>query len=304
MFAPPERIATEVFTEIPAALRRQDTPPERLASGRGRPPAGCGLEGPSFDRAGNLYCVDNVYGRIFRIDPAGRVEVIADYDGEPNGLKIHRDGRIFVADYQIGIVTVDPASGAVTPVVSRYMTEHFRGVNDLVFARNGDLYFTDQGQTDLADASGAVYCLPADGPLRKVLANAPSPNGLVLNPHEDVLYLATTRANAIWRVPFAPSGAVSRMGVYLYLGGGIGPDGLALDEAGGLYVAHPGLGVVWAFSPRGEPWLRIDCCVGDKPTNIAFGGADRRTLYIMEAATGSILTARLPVAGRAMYSHA
>ncbi|MEI9805635.1 MAG: SMP-30/gluconolactonase/LRE family protein [Pseudolabrys sp.] len=303
MFAAPQVIKTEVFAEVPQSLRKTDIPLERLAAGRGRPPAGCTLEGPSFDRAGNLYFVDNTYGRIFRADPSGQIEVIAEYDGEPNGLKLHKDGRIFVADYRHGIVTVDPATGKVTPVVSRYMTDHFRGVNDLVFSKNGDLYFTDQGQTDLADPNGSVYCYSADGKLRKVIGNAPSPNGLVFNLEEDILFVATTRSNAIWRVPLTPSGAVSRLGVFLYLSGGVGPDGLALDESGGLAIAHPGMGVVWVFSARGEPLYRVESCRGDKPTNIAYGGPDRRTLYIMEAATGSILTARLPSPGRAMYSH-
>lgn len=51
------------------------------------------LEGPSFDRDGNLWVADIPWGRIFRIDPKGGVELAAEYDGEPNGLKFHADGR-------------------------------------------------------------------------------------------------------------------------------------------------------------------------------------------------------------------
>jgi gluconolactonase len=87
------------------------------------------LEGPSFDRAGNLYCVDIAHGRIFRTSPTGEVNVVTEYDGEPNGLKIHKDGRIFIADYKNGIMTVDLASGKVTPVLERARLERFRGVN-------------------------------------------------------------------------------------------------------------------------------------------------------------------------------
>ncbi len=163
MFAAPQLIQTEVFTEVPQALRKTSVSAERIAAGRGMPKAGCFLEGPSFDRAGNLYFVDNTYGRIFRASPQGKVEVAAEYDGEPNGLRIHKDGRIFVADFKHGIMLLDAASGKVTPVVSRYQTEHFKGVNDLVFASNGDLYFTDQGQTDLNYPTGRVYCLTAAG---------------------------------------------------------------------------------------------------------------------------------------------
>jgi gluconolactonase len=303
MYPAPQIIDTEVFAEMPQSLRRTDIPAERLAAGRGAQPAGCGLEGPSFDRAGNLYFVDNTYGRIFRADPQGKIDVIAEYEGEPNGLKIHKDGRIFVADYHHGILTVDPATGAIKLVVARYMTEHFRGVNDLVFTRTGELYFTDQGQSDLANPNGAVYCYSPNGQLRRVMDNGPSPNGLVFNVDEHILYVAVTRANAIWRLPLTPAGTVSRMGLFVQMSGGLGPDGLALDESGGLVAAHPGMGSVWIFSASGEPLYRVRCCRGDKPTNIAFGGPDRRTLYIMEGATGSILTARVPVAGQLMYSH-
>jgi streptogramin lyase len=89
LFAPPQLINTEVFAEVPARFRKVNAPSER-----GTKAAGCSLEGPSFDRAGNLYFVDSFYGRIFRASPKGDIEVVADYDGEPNGLKIHKDGRI------------------------------------------------------------------------------------------------------------------------------------------------------------------------------------------------------------------
>ncbi|HYG53987.1 MAG TPA: SMP-30/gluconolactonase/LRE family protein, partial [Burkholderiales bacterium] len=64
-----------------------------------------------------------------------------------------------------------------------------------------------------------------------------SPNGLVLD--KNILYVAATRANAVLRLPLAPAGTVACMGVYLQLSGGRGPDGMAMDEAGGLAVAHP-----------------------------------------------------------------
>ncbi len=72
---------------------------------------------------------------------------MTEYDGWPNGLKIHKDGRIFVTDYKRGIVLVDPDTGKVTPLLETRGSESFKGVNDLFFAANGDLYFTDQGQT-------------------------------------------------------------------------------------------------------------------------------------------------------------
>src|SRR5918992_4344038 len=148
-------IETGVFAELPARLRRSGTPPERLAAGKSATPMGSFLEGPSFDREGNLYVVDLAWGRIFRVSPKGDFETIIEYDGEPNGLAIHKDGRIFIADHKHGILCLK--DGGTVPVVSRYHQQTLKGVNDLIFAENGDLYFTDQGVTDLADPSGCVY---------------------------------------------------------------------------------------------------------------------------------------------------
>ena len=172
MFAPPEIIATEVFAEVPASLHRRATTgwTETNRAGVATPSF---LEGPSFDRDGNLYLVDIPHGRVFRVAPSGHFDVVAEYDGEPNGLKIHRDGRIFIADYKNGLMRLDPASGAVTPVLERRRSERFKGLNDLFFGANGDLYFTDQGETGLHDPTGRVYRLTPEGRLDCLVATVP-----------------------------------------------------------------------------------------------------------------------------------
>jgi gluconolactonase len=291
-----EPIQTEVFAEVPKPLRKTGTPPERLAAGKSATPAGSFLEGPAFDRAGNLYVVDLAWGRIFKVSPKGEFDVAAEYDGEPNGLAIHRDGRIFIADHKLGILYLK--DGKIVPVVSRYHQQRFKGVNDLTFAENGDLYFTDQGVSDLADPTGCVYRYAADGKLVRLANCLPSPNGLVF--HQNTLYVAVTRANAVWRLPFAADGTVVRMGVYLQLSGGRGPDGLAADESGGLAVAHPDMGAVWIFSHRGEPLYRVQSCASDMVTNVAYQG---NTVYITDSGSGCILRAKVPVSGRALFSH-
>lgn len=302
LFPPPQEIATEVFFSLPDRFRRTGRCPWGDVNNHGAPTHSF-LEGPSFDRDGNLYVVDIPYGRIFRISPGGDGEQVAEYDGEPNGLKIHRDGRIFITDYRRGIMVLDPASGSVEPLLSRRHTEHFRGVNDLFFASNGDLYFTDQGQTGLHDPSGRVYRYTAAGRLELLLHNVPSPNGIVLNPAETLLFVAVTRANAVWRAPIMPDGTLSKVGAYVTLLGGAGPDGLAVDAAGGLAVAHAGMGSAWIFSPKGEPLFRVRSCTGDMTTNLAYGGADGRSLFITESTSGTILHARLEQPGNPMFSH-
>ena len=309
LFAPPPRITASVFAELPAAFRAKRLSAERMASGRSVPKNGCFLEGPAFDRAGNLYVTDIPFGRIFRVDAGGSFALVAEYDGEPNGLAIDADGRILVADYRQGLLELDPARGTVRVAVDGYRAERFKGINDLTFADNGDLYFTDQGQTALDDPTGRVYRLRADGALDRLADNLPSPNGLVLNDAQDILYVAVTRANAVWRLPLLaqgtrhPTGGITRMGLFIQLSGGRGPDGMAIDAEDGLAVAHPDLGAVWLFDRRGEPVLRIESPKSDVVTNVAHGGPDGRTLYIVDSEAGCILTAPVPVPGRLLRSH-
>jgi len=301
--APPEQALTP-FARMPDDLRITGRTPDWVAMQRRGAPTDCFLEGPAFDRDGALYCVDIPYGRILRVDAAGRFQVAAAYDGEPNGLAIHRDGRVFIADHKQGILALDPPTGEVAVVLDRPMLERFKGVNDLVFTRNGDLYFTDQGQTGLHDPAGRVYRLRADGGLDLVLDGVPSPNGLGLSPDESVLYLCVTRANAIWRVPLLPSGKVTKVGMFIQLSGGtIGPDGMAVDSAGNLAVCHAGLGTVWLFSPLGEPIRRLRSSEGLLTTNVCYGGRDGRRVYVTESETGTILTAELETPGLPLLSH-
>jgi gluconolactonase len=293
MFAAPPAIPTRVFARLPDEYRMPEPTSEWHRYQPGTLPAHSLLEGPAFDADGNLYCVDIPWGRIFRVAPEGAFALVATYDGEPNGLKVLADGSLLIADYKNGIMACDPASGTVRPVLTRVRLERLKAVNDLTLARNGTVFFTDQGLTGLHDPSGRVFRMHRDGTVDCLLDNVPSPNGLVLSPDESVLYVAVTRANAIWRVPLMPDRTVAKVGVYIQLSGGGGPDGIAMDPAGRLAVAHIGLGVVWIFSPRGEPVLRIDSCAGTHTTNIAFA-PDGRSLYITESETGQILVADLP----------
>src|SRR5690349_15711390 len=194
---------------------------------------------------------------------------------------------------------LDPDSGTVTPFAETAGSEGLKGVNDLTFGFNGDLYFTDQGQTGLQDPTGRVYRLKPSGELTCLIDTVPSPNGIVIDTAMTSLYVAVTRAQQIWRIRLQASGFVAKVGLFAQLHGGMGgPDGITLDAEGCLIVAHTGFGSIWRLSPVAEPLLRVTSCAGFSTTNIAFGGPERRTLFIPESHTGSILTAEMPAPGR------
>ncbi|WP_142846274.1 SMP-30/gluconolactonase/LRE family protein [Telmatospirillum sp. J64-1] len=302
-FPPPKPIETKVFTSMPEHFRR----PRRSAwadANKGGAPIDSFLEGPAFDRDGNLYVTDIPHGRVFRIDQGGEWSLVAEYDGWPNGLKIGRDGRILITDYRKGLMALDPATGTVTPHLETVGSEGFRGVNDLAFAANGDIYFTDQGQTGMQDPTGRVYRLTADGRLDRLLSTCPSPNGLVLNKAGTHLYVALTRSCQIWRMAVGRDSIVGKANVFAQLPGGVsGPDGLAMDEEDGLAICDPGHGCVWILDRWGVPTHIVQSCAGRTLTNLAYGGPGRSQLFITDSETGQVLVAEAPVPGRALVSH-
>lgn len=304
MFAAPPAIEATVFATIPEKFRKRGVRSEWVDIQFHGVETPTFLEGPEFDHDGNLWITDIPWGRLFKITPDGEVTVGVEYDGQPNGLKFMADGRGLIADHHHGIMLFDPASGAVEPYITHDLLEPFKGCNDLTIAANGDLYFTDMGQSGLHNPNGRLYRYSAAGRLECLLDNIPSPNGLVLNKAQTTLYLAVTRANAVWKVPIMPDGRISKVGVWVQMSGGTsGPDGLAIDDEDNVVVCHNGFGAVWMFSAViGEPKLRINSSCGIYTTNCAFGGTDNKTLFITESRSGSILKADLPVSGRKLYS--
>lgn len=306
LYPPPQERTTEVFTRLPEKFWRNGDSDWVRANKPGQKVASF-LEGPSFDRAGNLYVTDIPYGRIFRISPQGEWELVVEYDGWPNGLKIHGDGRIFIADYKRGILVLDPLSKRIEPFLTHRRSEGFKGVNDLFFDHEGRLYFTDQGQTGMHDPSGRVFRYDLESQrLDCLLDNGPSPNGLVMDLHEQALLVAMTRGNSIWRLPIQSDGTTSKVGVFTAMAGGVsGADGIALDDQGNLFVCDAGNGCVWGFDRHAVPLYRLRSCTeGRTLTNLAFGGEGNRHLFVTDSSTGHILKIAMEHPGKPMFSHA
>jgi gluconolactonase len=238
---------------------------------------------------------------VFRIDPQGQWDLVAQWDGEPNGMKFLNAGQLLITDYRNGLVVLDIDSGQVRPYLERRNSERFKGVNDLVFDSRGNLYFTDQGQTGLHDPTGRVYRLAPDGRLDMLLSNVPSPNGIVLSKDERFLFVAATRGNCVWRMPLLADGSVSKAGQFFTSYGPSGPDGLAMDDSGRLLVANPGLAYVWVLSPRAEPEEVLTGPAGASVTNLAFGGSERKTVFCTDSTHGDILKADMASPGCTLH---
>ncbi len=116
------------------------------------------------------------------------------------------------------------------------------------------------------------------------------------------MYVGVTRSLQVWRLPLMHDGQVSKTGVAIQLSGGVGPDGIEMAADNGLVVCHINMGV-WLFDLHMRPTHLVyaEDPKHDHLTNIAFGGPDYKTIYITEALSGDVLTAKLPVAGKKIF---
>lgn len=294
MWRKPHEIEAAVFARLPDALHYTGEPNDWVRATRPGQRLHSFLEGLCVDGQGQLWLVDVPYGRIFRVAPDGGWTLAHAYDGEPHALAALPDGSFAVADYRRGLLTFDPASRCITTLCDRINTESFRGLGDLTRAPNGDLWFTDPGRSSLSDPTGRLFRLRNEQRQPElVLANVPYPNGVALSPDGRLVYLAATRANAVWRLlADAPDPLVPMAGTYIQLSGGLGPDGLEVDAKGRLAVAQAQAGRAFLFDAIGDPIACIRTPGGLWTTSVAFA-PDGNALFIVEAQSGAIYRADL-----------
>jgi len=281
----------QTFARLPDALRNA-SPNDWARTRRGGAPCDSFLEGPCIDPAGNFWCVDISNGRVLRLTTDGPWQVVHAYDGWPTGMKLAADGSALIADNRLGLLRLEPAEGRITVLADCFEGRPLHGPNDLTLSSRGDIYFTDQGDSDLVRPYGRVLRYTAQGALELVVDGLPSPNGIVLSPDERMLYVAVTQANAIWRVTLATDGRIGKTGHAIQLSGsrGGGPDGIAFDGRGNLHVCHALAGCVKVFDRLGEPVGRIDTAEGLIPTNLVVSGPQRDRVFVTEAETGTVQT--------------
>lgn len=294
----PDIIRAELFSSMPAELRRIHPTFGRSYLGDSFDSY---LEGARFDRHGNLYAVDIPHSRVLRVDPAGKWFEVARYDGRPKGLEVHRDGTLMLSDNVIGIVKVIPTTGSVEPVLTETAYGPLIACNDLAYTMSGQLLFTDQTKSSLANPDGCVYRLHPNRRIDRLLENVPGPNGIITNLDETQIFVSATRANAVWNLQLDEEGTLLRAGVFVNMPGGFGPDGLTLDAEGGLVVSQPGIGI-FRFNKRGRCTHFIELPGDGLSTTAAFAPDGTATLFITDAESGSIYAAAMPAPGKDTYA--
>ncbi|MBT5186112.1 MAG: SMP-30/gluconolactonase/LRE family protein [Kordiimonadaceae bacterium] len=280
-----EYLTAELWSKLPNMFHYKGKPTPWVKMTRPGQKLHSFLEGPCFGDLGNMWLVDVPYGRIFRINKNGKWNLHKTYDGEPHSIKHMGDGKFIISDYKKGLLEYNGTNEFKT-LATEFEGQKFKGLSDLTIAPNGDVWFTDSGRTSLSDPTGNVFRYKTDGTLVHVLSNVPYPNGIALSPDGKLVYLAATRANAVWRfLADYPDPQWPMVGNFVQMSGGLGPDGLAVHENGNLAVAHAQAGRVYVYNIFGDTKAVIELPEGLWVTSVIFNGD---TLYIIEAQTGSV----------------
>jgi gluconolactonase len=243
----------------------------------------------------SLYYSDFVFSqgnssRIMRLDADGKVSVAIENSGS-NGLALGPDGKLLAATHDKKALSLyDLETGEREIVINQFQNNPFNSPNDLTMSRSGVIYFTDPGYQRAAAPGGQpltrVYQVK-DKMVTVVDETITNPNGIGLSPDQKTLYVAGD--GSLWTYPITAEG----VGKGTILSPITQPDGLAVDCLGNIYATEHGEKRVRVVSPTGESLavIRVDANV----TNTAFGGKDRKTLFITGA--GAVWKIDLDVAG-------
>lgn len=240
-------------------------------------------EGIVFDHAGNGYISHGDV--ITRVTPDGKASEWAK-TGAPNGHKVLADGTHLVCDAsRHAVLRLDANGKMLEPASKECDGKPLRGPNDLTLDPKGGFYFTDPGGSDDKKPIGTVHYVDPNGKTHLVAEGLAFPNGIVLRPGGKTLLVAESKRNRVLVYDVTEPGKVGQLRVFADLPAKEGeqidnqPDGMCLDEAGNLYVAHYGMKQVQVLSPEGKLVRRYPG--GNMTTsNVAFGGPDMDTLYI------------------------
>ncbi len=245
-------------------------------------------EGVVFDKAGQAYISDTNHGNIYRVAPDGTATVWAT-TGAPNGHKVLPDGTHLVCDgSQHAVLHLDANGTVLGKASSESDGKPLRAPNDLTLDPKGGFYFTDPGGSSAARPVGTVHYVDPQGKTHTVAEGIAFPNGIVLRAGGKTLLVGESQHNRILSFEVMAPGRLGAKKIFATLpekqGEQIGnePDGMCLDEAGNLFVAHYGMRAVQVVSPDGKV---VRSYPGGNLTtsNVAFGGPRMDQLFVTGA---------------------
>lgn len=262
-------------------------------------------EGPAQAPDGTLYFTDIPADRIYQRSPEGEISVFLEPAGHCNGLMVTADGTLYACSMDGRLITIDRETKKVSVLTDQFDGKRYNAPNDLVVDKQGGVYFTDphfRAPTPLPQKTTSFYYCDAkgivnrlswdpkipkganvtnDGKVFSFADDLKAPNGIILSPNENTLYVIPSMQEEMWSYPVISPGVLGPGKVFCKLKqaegkSGGGGDGLTIDTKGNLYITS-GLGIQ-VFSPEGKHLGTIE--FPEQPANVTFGGPDSKTLFV------------------------
>jgi sugar lactone lactonase YvrE len=259
-----------------------------------------GIEGPAVDRDGNLFVVNlGRQGTIGKLAPGGAVsERFIDLpDGSVgNSIRFASDGTMFIADYKKHNIFMLRKGG--TELDLWFHSDLMSQPNDLTIARDGTIYASDP---DWKGRTGQVWRISKapDGSIQGQLMTAPrqmgTANGIDLSPDERTLYVGESLTGQLWSYDLHDNELTNARLIKTFERDTI--DGIRTDTEGKLLIARIQKGSIAVLTPDGKVQREV-ALKGKEPSNLAFGGADGKTIFVTQREGGFIESFRTDQEGR------
>ena len=250
-----------------------------------------GCEGPAVDKDGNIYAVNFAKeGTIGKVSPDGKPELFVELPqgSTGNGIRFDSKGNMFIADYTgHNVLKVDMNTKNISVFAHEATMSQ---PNDIAIDSKDRIYASDP---NWKEKTGRFWRIDTDGKIM-MLDSLGTANGIEVSPDEKTLYVNAGRE--IWAYDLSEAGGVSNKRRIIEFPD-FGVDGMRCDVKGNIYIARFGKGVVAKVSPDGRVLQEVTLA-GKKPTNVAFGGKDGRTVYVTLMDNGNLESFRVDEPGR------
>jgi sugar lactone lactonase YvrE len=251
-------------------------------------------EGPAVDAEGVLYAVNyRNKGTIGFVKTGGAHGLLVNLPpgSVGNGIRLWNNKALLVADYTgHNILQIDLEDKRIDVLAH---DARMNQPNDLAVTSTGIIYASDP---DWENKSGNLWMIDQEGNVTLLESNMGTTNGVEVSPDEKLLYVNESEQRNIWVYDIQKSGSVSNKRLFIAFED-YGMDGMRCDMEGNLYVTRFGKGTVAILSPESKMLYEV-VLKGDKPTNLAFGGKDGKTVFVTVADRGAIEAFRTEISGR------
>ncbi|MEI6647319.1 MAG: DUF1566 domain-containing protein, partial [bacterium] len=248
-------------------------------------------EGPAADASGNIFFSDIPSDTTYQWSVSNQLSIFRTGTGGANGLAFDRCGNLLACEGDNGqLVAITPQTN-VTVLTSTYNSLRYNEPNDLWIDPSGGVYFTDPiyfGHTNEQSGEHVYYLKPDRSSVIRVVSDMVRPNGLVGTPDGKTLYIADWGAGTVYRYGVSTDGTLSNKTTFA----SVTCDGMTIDTDGHLYLAE---NVIRVFTSSGQEIEQISV-TNARPTNLEFGGSDRKTLFITTV-PGALYSLRMNTQG-------